>query len=193
MSHRLYSDLAAWWPLFAPASYYEEQAGYIAARREELCPAKPRRVVELGSGRGSMAFHLRKRADLTLVEPQDAMLDVCRRLNPGADHVKGDMRSTRLNRLSHAVIIHDAINYMTQVNDLIAALTTAGAHLRAGGLAMIFPDDTEETFAPSTHTGGQNDPDTGRGLRYLSWNHPVIDSRYTVEFCRRAAFCGWFD
>jgi SAM-dependent methyltransferase len=182
MNHRLYSDLAAWWPLFAPAGYYEEQAGYIVARLEEVCPAKPWRVLELGSGGGSMAFHLRQHADLTLVEPQDAMLEVCRRLNPGADHVKGDMRSVRLDRLFDAVIIHDAINYMTQVNDVIAALTTARTHLRPGGLAMIFPDDTEETFAPSIHTGGQDDPAAGRGLRYLSWSHPVIGSSYTVDF-----------
>ena len=182
MSHRLYSDLAAWWPLFAPAGYYEEQAGYILALLDEVYPAKPRSILELGSGGGSMAFHLRDQADLTLVEPEDAMLNVCRRLNPGAEHVKGDMRSVRLNRLFDAVIIHDAINYMTQVNDLVAALTTARTHLRPGGLAMIFPDDTAETFAPSTHNGGQDDFVTGRGLRYLSWSRPVVDSRYTVDF-----------
>jgi SAM-dependent methyltransferase len=182
MTHRLYSDFAAWWPLFAPAGYYEEQAGYIAARLEEVCPAKPRRVLELGAGGGSMAFHLRRHADLTLVEPEGAMLDVCRRLNPDAEHVMGDMRSVRLNRLFDAVIIHDAINYMTQMNDLIAALTTARVHLRPGGLAMIFPDDTEETFAPSTGTGGQDAPDAGRELRYLSWSHPPSRTTYTVDF-----------
>jgi SAM-dependent methyltransferase len=182
MTHPLYSDLAAWWPLFAPAGYYEEQARYVAATLEEVCPAKRRSVLELGSGGGSMAFYLRHHAELTLVEPEGAMLDVCRRLNPGADHVKGDMRSVRLNRLFDAVIIHDAINYMTSVSDLIAALTTARTHLRPGGLAMIFPDDTEETFAPSTDSGGQDDIDAGRGLRYLSCSHPMIDSRYTVDF-----------
>jgi SAM-dependent methyltransferase len=182
MNHRLYSDLAAWWPLFAPAGYYEEQAGYVMARLDEVCPAKPRHVLELGAGGGSMAFHLRGHADLTLVEPEDAMLDVCRRRNPGAEHVKGDMRSVRLDRLFDAVIIHDAVNYMTQVSDLVAALTTARTHLRPAGLALIFPDDTAETFAPSTHTGGQNETDTGRGLRYLSWSSPVIHSRYTVDF-----------
>jgi SAM-dependent methyltransferase len=182
MNHRLYSDIAAWWPLFAPAGYYEEQAGYIVALLDEMCAAQPRSILELGSGGGSMAFHLRGQADLTLVEPEDAMLDVSRRLNPGAEHVKDDMRAVRLDRLFDVVVIHDAINYMTQVNDLIAALTTARAHLRPGGLAMIFPDDTAETFAPSTHTGGQDDLDTGRGLRYISWSHPVIDCRYTVDF-----------
>jgi SAM-dependent methyltransferase len=182
MNHRLYSDLAAWWPLFASAGYYEEQAGYVAARLAEAYPAKPRRVLELGSGGGSMAAHLGQHADLTLVEPEDAMLDVCRRLNPGATHVQGDMRSVRLDCLFDAVIIHDAINYMTQLNDLIAALTTARVHLRAGGLAMIFPDDTTETFAPSTHTGGQDDAATGRGLRYLAWSHPATASRYAVDF-----------
>jgi SAM-dependent methyltransferase len=182
MNHRLYSDLAAWWPLFAPAGYYEEQAGYVAARLAEVYPAKARRVLELGSGGGSMASHLRQHADLTLVEPEDAMLDVCRRLNPGAKHVRGDMRSVRLNCLFDAVIIHDAINYMTQLTDLIAALTTARVHLRAGGLAMIFPDDTKESFAPSTHLGGQDDPATGRGLRYLAWSRPIVESSYAIDF-----------
>jgi SAM-dependent methyltransferase len=182
MRHRLYSDIAAWWPLFAPAGYYEEQARRIVAMLDAVRPAKPRHVLELGSGGGSMAFHLREHADLTLVDPEDAMLDVCRRLNPCAEHVKGDMRSVRLDRRFDAVIIHDAINYMTRVDDLVAALTTARIHLRPGGLAMIFPDDTEETFAPSTNTGGQDDVDAGRALRYLSWSHPAAGSAYTVDF-----------
>jgi hypothetical protein len=181
MRHRLYSDIASWWPLFAPAGYYEEQAGYIVAMLDQACPTKPRSILQLGSVGGSMAFHLRKQGNLTLVEPEDAMR-VCRRLNPGAEHLKGDMRSVRLDRLFDVVIIHDAINYMMQPDDLIAALTTARIHLRPGGLAMIFPDDTAETFAPSAQTGGQDDPDTGRGLRYLSWSHPVIGSSYSVDF-----------
>jgi SAM-dependent methyltransferase len=181
MSHRLYTDLAAWWPLFAPPGYYEEQAGYVAAMLDPTFPGKPRRILELGSGGGSMAFHLRDHADLTLVEPSDAMLDVCRRLNPGAEHVKGDMRTVRLDHLFDAVVIHDAINYMTESDDLIAALTTARVHLRPGGLAMIFPDDTWETFAPSTHVGGRDDLE-GRGLRYLSWSRPACGSTYTIDF-----------
>jgi hypothetical protein len=90
--------------------------------------------------------------------------------------------SLRLHRLFDAVIIHDAINYMTHLNDLIAALTTARTHLRPGGLAMVFPDDTLETFAPSTSAGGQDEPGTDRGLRYLCWTHPPTGSSYAVDF-----------
>src|SRR5882762_9133367 len=105
MSHRLYSDLAAWWPLFAPVGYYEEQAGYVAARLEEACPAKPRRVLELGSGGGSMAFHLRQHAGRSRVEPDDGMLSGSRRLYRGANHVTGHRRSVPLNGIFDAASI----------------------------------------------------------------------------------------
>src|SRR4051812_40409242 len=125
MSHRLYSDLAAWWPLFPPAGYYEGEAEYVMATLDAACAAKPPHVLELGSGGGSMAAQLHEYAALTLVEPQDAMLEQSRRRVSTAEHVKGDMRSVRLNRLFDAVIIHDAINYITRTDELVAALTTA--------------------------------------------------------------------
>jgi len=43
------------------------------------------------------------------------------------------MRSVRLGRTYDAVIIHDAIMYMTTEDDLVAALATARAHLAPAG------------------------------------------------------------
>ena len=68
------------------------------------------------------------------------MLEVSRRLNPTADHIGGDMRSIRLGRTFEVVMIHDAIMYMTNAKDLIAALTTARAHLEADGALIVLPD-----------------------------------------------------
>ena len=106
---RLYGELAEWWPLLsAPEDYADEAAEY---RRliEEGARIPIREVLELGSGGGNNASHLKARFALTLVDRSPGMLEVSRRLNPECEHVQGDMRSVRLRRTFDAVFVHDAI------------------------------------------------------------------------------------
>jgi len=53
------------------------------------------------------------------------MLAVSRVLNPGCGHHLGDMRNLRLAERFDAVIVHNAIDYMTTEADLSAGFTTA--------------------------------------------------------------------
>ena len=55
----------------------------------------------------------------------------------------------------------------------LAALRTARAHLREGGVALFCPDRTVECFAPGATMGGTDGMD--RGMRYLEWVHPCGD------------------
>ena len=96
------------------------------------------------------------------------MLAISRKLNPECEHLHGDMRTLRLGRLFDAVFIHDAIEYMTSEGDLRAAIETAFAHCRAGGVALFVPDNTRESFEPCTDHGGSDATD-GRGARLLEW------------------------
>jgi trans-aconitate methyltransferase len=105
---------------------------------------------------------------MTLVDLSEDMLAVSRRLNPECDHLPGDMRSVRLGREFDAVFIHDAIDYMLDEADLRLAFETAFVHCRPGGVAVIVPDSTTETFAAMTDHGGIDGAD-GRGARYLVW------------------------
>ena len=182
MVHRLYTDLAAWWPLFQLPGYYEGEAASVRHALDAECLWPPRTILELGSGGGSMAVHLADYAALTLVEPVDAMRAISKRQNPDAEHLSGDMRSLRLGRTFDAVIIHDAINYMTDTDDLIAALRTARYHLTTGGVVLVVPDDTRETFQPGVNSGGMDDPNEARGLRYMCWTHSARDTEYLVDF-----------
>ena len=95
------------------------------------------------------------------------MLALSRRLNPECEHVQGDMRSIRLQRVFDCVLVHDAVSYMATRADLEAAIATAFEHTSSGGVAMFQPDFVAETFRPGTETGG-GDAD-GRALRYLEW------------------------
>jgi SAM-dependent methyltransferase len=166
MDH-FYGELASWWPLISPPSEYAEEAAF-AASILELASIPVRSVLELGSGGGHNAVHLKARFDLTLVDLSPQMLDVSRTLNPSCAHHVGDMRSIRLGQSFDAVFIHDAIDYMTTPADLALALGTAFAHCRPGGIAVFVPDHVVSTFSPGTDHGGVDGAD-GRGVRFLDW------------------------
>ena len=166
MTHHLYADLAEWWPLISPPEDYAEEAAYAASL---LAGASipVREVLELGSGGGSNAVHMKDRFALTLVDLSEEMLEVSRRLNPECAHRQGDMRDVRLGRTFDAVFVHDAVDYMTNEEDLRRAVATAYAHCAPGGLALFMPDAITETFEPSSDHGGTDDG--ARGVRYLDW------------------------
>ena len=166
--NRMYDDLAPWWPLLSAPGDYEEEAAIYARLLLDAGRTGIRTVLELGSGGGNNASHMKASFELTLVEPAAGMLEVSRRLNPACEHVRGDMREIRLGRAFDGVFIHDAIDYMTTRDDLRAALDTAFAHLRPGGALLVCPDHVRETFRPATTHGGHDAPD-GRGVRFVEW------------------------
>jgi Methyltransferase domain len=183
MLPKLYDQLAAWWPLMsAPADYREEAEAYgrLLLSAGDL-PADS--LLELGSGGGNNASHLKGRfRRMTLVDPSPGMLECSRAINPECEHIQGDMRTVRLDRLFDRVFIHDAIVYMTTHDDLRRALETAFVHCRPGGAALFAPDHVRENFRPSTDCGGHDGPD--RGIRYLewTWDPDPGDSTYAVEY-----------
>ena len=78
--------------------------------------------------------------DATAVDLSESMLETRGDLNPGVEHILGDMRDIRLERTFDTVLIHDAIAYMTAEADLTATFATARAHLEAGGVFITMPD-----------------------------------------------------
>jgi SAM-dependent methyltransferase len=165
---RLYTDLAAWWPLFSPPSEYVEEAADLLPALLGAPDTAPATLLELGSGGGSLAYHLKERFALTLSDRSADMLAVSQKVNQECEHVLGDMRTLHLGREFDLVLIHDAIMYATDSASVRASLATAQRHCRPGGAALIVPDCVHETFQESTSTGGKDGPD-GRGLRYLEW------------------------
>jgi SAM-dependent methyltransferase len=166
---KLYKDLAAWWPLLSAPKGYAEEAGIAAEAIVRGARGTVRRVLELGCGGGNNASHLKARFEMTLTDLSPGMLDVSRALNPECEHALGDMRTLRLGRTFDAVFVHDAVMYLTRERDLRAAVATAFAHLRPGGVALFVPDDVMETWRPVTSHGGHDGED--RALRYLVWHY----------------------
>ncbi|MBM3943906.1 MAG: class I SAM-dependent methyltransferase [SAR202 cluster bacterium] len=179
---KLYSDLADWWHLLTPASDYAAEAAFYAQALKNACAPPLRTLLELGSGGGNNASHLKSSFQMTLVDLEPAMLAVSRAQNPECEHIHGDMRTLQLGREFDAVFIHDAIDYMTSECELRQAMETAYIHCKPGGAALLAPDSISENFKPTTnHEGTDGD---GRGLRFLEWNYDSDpnDSVCTVDY-----------
>ena len=184
---RLYADLAPWFHLLTAPAEYELGAEQAIRVLTEAIGEVPATILELGSGGGNNASHMKRHATLTLTDLSGDMLALSRSINPECEHIQGDMRTLRLEgRTFDAVFAHDAISYLTTEKDLRAAFETAWVHLRPGGAALLEPDHVRETFADDTDHGGHDsaDPDDPRALRYLQCrtDPDPDDSWYLDEF-----------
>jgi SAM-dependent methyltransferase len=179
----MYSDLAPWFHLLTHPSDYAEEADFAVRVVERTIVGDARTLLELGSGGGNNASHLKRRFECTLTDLSPEMLETSRTINPECEHLVGDMRTLRLGRTFDVVFAHDALSYLTTENDLGAAIETAATHVRPGGVVLLVPDATTEIFEPGTDSGG-HDGEDGRSLRYLEWTHAPEPgaSSYVVDY-----------
>ena len=166
-SPKLYNELAAWFHLLTAPEDYAEEAEFYRKTIISASDQTPVTMLELGSGGGNNASHLKAHFQLTLVDFSPEMLAISSQLNPECEHLQGDMREVRLDRQFDVVFIHDAIMYLTSEADLRQAIDTAHIHCRPGGVTLIAPDHIRETFQPSTEHGGHDG--SNRRIRYLDW------------------------
>jgi len=179
---KLYGKLADWYHLLTAPEDYAEEAEFARKTLLDAGGAAIRTVLELGSGGGNNAFHLKSAFSVTLTDISKPMLDQSRKINPECEHIAGDMRTLRLGREFDAVFVHDALTYMTTPEDLGQCMATALAHCRRSGVGLFMPDYVKERFISGVHHGG-HDGD-GRSLRFFEWTFDPdpADRTYTVDF-----------
>src|SRR3954468_17461653 len=167
MQPLLYGELTPWYRLLDPvADHADEAAAYVGALEGAGAP-RSGTLLELGAGAGGNASFVKRTFRCTLTDLSPPMLALSRALNPECEHLPGDMRALLLQRQFDAVLVHDAVAYMTTRADLAATAATAFAHTRPGGAALFAPDYVRESFAEKAdlHAGD----DGARSLRCLEW------------------------
>lgn len=146
----MYQELAHLWPVLSPPEGYALEACFWRRElRQALGPGR-HPVLELGVGGAHNLSHLAEDFDPTGVDLSEPMLANARRLLPGVPFHQGDMRSVRLGKRFRAVLVHDAVAYLTSEQDLRDTFETARVHLDPGGVLILTPDHVRETFQDPT-------------------------------------------
>lgn len=174
----MYSEFADWWHLLSPPVGYAEKAELywkiISKYKHNI-----KNALELGSGGGNNAFHLKKKCRFTLSDISPDMIKISQKINSECEHFVGDMREIYLNKVFDLVFIHDAIMLLTSEQDLEKVFQVAKKHLKQDGILFIVPDFFKETFIPNTDHGGNDDE--FRSIRYLEWIHDINPNDNVVE------------
>ncbi|TMC83202.1 MAG: class I SAM-dependent methyltransferase [Chloroflexi bacterium] len=140
---KLFDELAEWWPNIAGPDEYRDEAVFFGRLLRKSVTPRPRTLLDLGSGSGNNAFHLKGDFDMTCVDLSPHMQAVSRKVNPECAHVQADIRTLRLGKTFDAVFVHDVVAHMTTARDLLAVMKTAYVHCRPGGAALFVPDGPE--------------------------------------------------
>lgn len=178
---RLYSDLVWLWPLVSPPESYPEEVATFLTRFRRHGVADGARVLHLGSGGGSIDVHLKQTYDVTGIDLSAAMVEHARRLNPEVAYHVGDIRSHRLGAVFDAVLVHDAIAYMTSTDELEAVYRTAAAHLRPGGVMVALPEELRSRLTPSANEIETVELDD-RTVTIIQLNHDPDPSDHTYQY-----------
>jgi len=143
---RLYNDLSWTWHIISKPEDYKEEGEFFTSIIREYERHKTKTLLDIGCGGGNMDWVLKNEFDITSFDISENMINNARKLNPEIKYHVGDMRTMRLNRKFDAVMIHDAINYMTTPADLKAAFETAHEHLEDNGLLIVYAEQWPENF-----------------------------------------------
>src|SRR5215207_2086676 len=94
----LYGDLTRWYHLVDPPDDHAEEVACFVDAFGTAITGPAATLLELGSGAGHNACHLKRRFACTLTDVAEPMLALSRTRNPECEHVAGDMRTLRLGR-----------------------------------------------------------------------------------------------
>src|SRR5437879_12298739 len=103
---KLYDELAEWWPIMAGPAEFREEALFFDRLLSKSSNPPPRTVLDLGSGSGNIAFHLKAHFAMTLVDMSPQMMAVNRAANPECAHLPGPLRNLGLSRTIAAYFVH---------------------------------------------------------------------------------------
>ncbi|MEQ9453861.1 MAG: class I SAM-dependent methyltransferase [Phycisphaeraceae bacterium] len=175
----LYDDLAHLWPKLSPPDDYAPEAEIINELLTQHFGDRQLHLLELGAGGGHTLFHLKHHHHCTASDLSESMLAQCRRLNSEVPTIPADMRTLSLDQIFDAILIHDAIDYLLTPEDLLLTFTAAANHLPVGGLLILAPDNTAETFDPSD-TATDEQEDDHQTTRLTSTVSP-LDANHTYD------------
>jgi SAM-dependent methyltransferase len=144
---RLYDDLSWLWPLWGdPDGDYAEWCDRVTKVIRQHARRETHTLLNMGCGGGKNAYNLKRHFTVTGIDISPAMLDLARKLNPECEFLIADIRDFDLGRQFDAVLIDDAISYMVSPSELRAVFAMAYRHLSSGGVMVVSPDETAETF-----------------------------------------------
>ena len=144
-----------------------------------------RRLLDVGCGTGRHLEHLRERYEVQGLDLDPGMVELARARLPGVPVHVADMSDFRLRETFDVVTcLFSAIAYVRTRAAMAATVARMAEHLRPGGLLLVEPWFTPETFWTGTVTANHVDlPDLKIAWMYAGRREgllSILDIHYMV-------------
>ena len=149
MSESFYARSADFYDLVYAGKPYADEAAAVHARIQAYGRSGGNTLLDVGCGTGNHLAHLRAHYRVEGVDLEEGLLAIARERYPDAGFRVGDMTDFDLGRQFDAVIcLFSAIGYVRTEEGLRRAIAGFARHLRPGGVVVLEPWLSPESFRP---------------------------------------------
>jgi ubiquinone/menaquinone biosynthesis C-methylase UbiE len=143
----IYRDLARFYDLIYQWKDYKHEVRSLTALIAKYKRSRGRALLELACGTGEHARLLARRFDVVATDLNQDMLKVARRKTNAVKFVRADMADFDLRRRFDVVLcLFSSIGYLKTYDRLENSIDRIGRHLVPGGVAIIEPWFTRESY-----------------------------------------------
>ncbi len=129
---------------------YAAETGKLRGSIDERAPGAET-LLDVACGTGQHLCHLRRHYEVEGLDLSEAQLQVARERNPDCVLHLGDMLTFDLGRRFDVVTcLFSSIGYMRSVDELNQAVANMARHVEPGGLLVVEPWLTPESWLPGT-------------------------------------------
>ena len=156
----MWAALAPYYDVIYGWKNYREESERITELIRKHGRTAGRTILDVACGTGGHSEHLQKRFDVTGIDLNPEMLKVARKRVPEISFKRADMTSFDLGRQFDAIVcLFSSIAYLRNYRNLKRAVRCFGQHLKPGGVLIIEPFFTRDTFTVGTIHGGTMEGD----------------------------------
>lgn len=185
-TEKMWVELAPFYDVIYQWKDYRAESERIHQLIRSHCVSNGNTLLDVACGTGGHTEFLRDRYDITGIDLNREMLKVARRKIPGVTFLSRDMSSFNLNRRFDAVIcLFSSIAYVRTYRNLKRTIACFARHLKPGGVLIIEPFFTKETFiAGSIHAATLEAEDakiTRHNVSRRRGNMAVLDFHFLLS------------
>lgn len=130
---------------------YQTETQYLMAVIRQNVQSGGNRLLDVACGTGSHIEHLKKHFGVEGLDLSEGLLELARQRNPEIQFHHADMIDFNLGRQFDIITcLFSSIGYVRTVENLQRAINCMGQHIRPGGILLIEPWFTPDTWHPGT-------------------------------------------
>jgi SAM-dependent methyltransferase len=149
VSESAYARSAEFYDLVYAGKPYADEAAAVHARIQAHLRSGGNALLDVGCGTGGHLAHLRSHYRAEGLDLDEGLLRIARERYPDAAFHHGEMTAFDLGRRFDAVTcLFSAIGYVATEDALRRTIANFARHLRPGGVALVEPWLTPESFQP---------------------------------------------